>query len=70
MAPKAVDRAYASQDAPLLDVRPGDFDDIARWLPAGRQIMHSGGLRHAFARLELNDILRLEQECSIWRAIC
>ena len=71
MAPKATERAYASRDAALPDVRPGDFDDIAGWLAAGRQIMHSGGLRHAaFARLEVNDILRFEQECSIWRARC
>ena len=32
-----------------------------------RQLMHSGGLRHAFARLELDAIQRFEQ-CSIWRA--
>ena len=64
MAPK-VD---ASRDAPLTEVRPQDFDDIARWLSAVRQITHSGGLRHAFARLDVNDILRLEQECSIWHS--
>ena len=29
--------------------------------------MHNGGLRQGFARLELQN-LRLEQECSIWRA--
>ena len=55
---------------PPAEVRPQDFDDIARWLSARRQITHSGGLRHAFARLDVNDVLRLEQECSIWRSGC
>ena len=49
-----------------LDVRPQDFHDIACWLAPGREITH--GLRHAFARLDVNDIIRLEQECSIWRS--
>ena len=66
MAPKQ--DAYAVRDALLTEIRPHDFDDIARWLAAGRQITHSGGLRHAFARLDVNDVIRLEQECAIWRA--
>ena len=35
MAPK-VD-TYANRDAPLTEVRPQDFDDIARWLSADRR---------------------------------
>ena len=68
MAPKATDAAYGRRDDALPDVRPQDFHDIARRTGGWTKIMHSGGLRHTFARLEVNDVVRFEQECSIWRA--
>ena len=68
MAPKTTDAAYGRLYAAIPDVRSEDWQEIARFLSTARQLMHSGGLRHAFARLELDVIQRFEQECSIWRA--
>ena len=68
MAPKATDKAYVTRDAALPDARQDDWNDIARFLAMARQLTHSGNLRHAFARLDLDVIQRFEQECSVWRA--
>ena len=54
MAPKTTDRAYAAKDAALPEVRQDDWQEIARFLATSRQLMQSGGLRHAFARLDLD----------------
>ena len=67
MAPKKQD-AYDKKDEPLTEVRPNDYLDFAKFLAALHEIAHnSGGLRHAFSRLELNDIKKLEFECNMWR---
>ena len=67
MAPKP-QNAYKHKDAPLPDVRPNDYLEIAKFLAALHEIAHNSvGLRHDFARLELNDIKKLEFECSMWR---
>ena len=59
MAPKQMDRAYAARDVPIPEARQNDWQEIARFLATTRQLMHSGGLRHAFARLELDAVQRL-----------
>ena len=52
----------------LPDVRPNDFYKIGQFLASFHKIAHnSGALRRAFARLELNDIKKLEFECNMWR---
>ena len=37
------------------------------WLATLRIILHSGGLRRAFAALDANEVGRMEQECQNWR---
>ena len=45
LTPASLDAVAPKVDTPLTEVRPQDFDDIARWLSAARQITHFGGLR-------------------------
>ena len=67
MAPKT-QPAYQTKDASLQDVRPNDFREITQFLANFHELAHNlGGLRHAIARLELNDIKKLEYECNVWR---
>ena len=44
--------AMSSPQQPLSDARPGDWREISQWLANFRQILHSGGLRPAFAHLD------------------
>ena len=61
--------AYAQREAPLPTSAPTTGTTLpAGWRPGASEITHSGGLRHAFARLDVNDVICLEQECSIWRS--
>ena len=67
MAPKKQD-AYDKKGAPLPEVRPNEYLEIAKFLASLHDIAHNTGrLRHTFTRLELNDIKKLEFECNLWR---
>ena len=61
MAPKKTQDAYVNRHAALPDVRPHDCMEISRWLTTFHEIAHN------FARLELNDVKKLEFECDMWR---